>query len=156
MTPGRRTLNYQDFDAIHADVDRLVEGCATVGGWTLGQILHHLATVTNRVLATPVDGPHDTSQRVSPERRDEVLATGRLPGGIPLPAGLGQPEDVDPREGARLLREALAAMAAAPGPLAPHRVFGHLDRDGWRRLVCVHCAHHLSFATPNGGLTTIR
>ncbi|WP_337177044.1 DUF1569 domain-containing protein [Paludisphaera sp.] len=150
MTPGRRTLDYPDFDAINAEVARLVEGCSTAGAWSLGQILHHLASVTSRVLAAPVDGPHDTSLRVPPERRDEVLATGRLPEGIPLPAGLGQPEDIDPREGARLLREALAAMAAAPGPLAPHRVFGHLDRDQWLRLVRVHCAHHLSFATPTG------
>jgi hypothetical protein len=150
MTPGRRTLDYRDFEAIDADVARLVEGSTTAGAWTLGQILHHLASVTTRVLAAPVDGPHDTSLRVPPERRDEVLATGRLPEGIPLPAGLGQPEDVDPREGARLLHEALAAMASAAGPLAPHRVFGPLDRDQWLRLVCVHCAHHLSFATPTG------
>ena len=76
MTPGRRALDYASFDDIHADVRRLLEGCTTVGSWTLGQILDHLATVTDRVLAAPVDGPHDTSLRVPPERRDEVLASG--------------------------------------------------------------------------------
>ena len=151
MTPGRRRLVYEDFEAINADVERLLEGCTTVGRWTLGQICNHLATVTRRVLAAPVDGPHDTSLRVGEAQRDQVLSTGALPEGLPLPGGLGDPEDVDPREAARSLREVLQEMEKAPGPLAPHRIFGPLDMAQWRRLVCVHCAHHLSFAVPTNG-----
>ena len=151
MTPGRRTLSYQDFDAINADVERLLQGCSTVGTWSLGQICDHLATVTERALNLPPDGPHDTSLRVPDEKRAEVFATGRLPEGIPLPAALTPPTEVDAAQAAGRLRRALAAMGEATGPLAPHRLFGPLEMDQWRRLVCIHCAHHLSFAVPSGG-----
>lgn len=148
MTPGRRSLQFHNFDEINADVDRLLDGCSTVGNWSLGQICNHLATVTRRILNTPVDGPHDTSLRVSAEQRDRVLTTGVLPEGIALPGGLATPGEMDPREAARFLRQTLADFAATPGPLAPHRLFGPLSRDQWDRLVCIHCAHHLSFAIP--------
>ncbi|WP_165067460.1 DUF1569 domain-containing protein [Paludisphaera rhizosphaerae] len=148
MTSGRRSLQFRNFDEINDEVARLLEGCSTVGSWTLGQICNHLATVTRRILNAPVNGPHDTSLRVSEEQRDRVLSTGVLPEGISLPGGLAPPEDMDAREAARFLRQTLADFAAAPGPFAPHRLFGTLSRDQWNRLVCVHCAHHLSFAIP--------
>lgn len=151
MTPGRRPLQFQDFDAIQADVERLLQGHATVGGWTLGQILDHLATVARRVLQAPADAPHDLSLRVSDAQREQVFSTGVLPEGIPMPAGLGAPEDADPAQAAGRLRAALADLEASPGPAAPHRLFGPLDKDGWRRLTCIHCAHHLSFVVPVDG-----
>ncbi|WP_165251143.1 DUF1569 domain-containing protein [Paludisphaera soli] len=153
MTPGRRELHFQHFDEISADLDRLLKGHDSVGGWSLGQILDHLATVTRRTLEAPADSPQakDLSLRVSDAQRDQVFATGKLPEGIPLPGTLGAPEDCDPSEAADRLRAALADFEASPGPAAPHRLFGPLSKDQWRRLIGIHCAHHLSFAIPRDG-----
>ncbi|MDG3002160.1 DUF1569 domain-containing protein [Paludisphaera mucosa] len=151
MTPGRRPLNYGNFEEIDADLDRLLEGHETVGAWTLGQICHHLATVTQRVLAAPADATPDLSLRLSDEDRERIFATRSLPEGLPLARGMEAPDDVEPRRGAEMLREALAAMAAAPGPLAPHRLLGPLTMERWREVVCIHCGHHLSFAVPAEG-----
>ena len=35
-----------------------------------------------------------------------------------------------------------------PGPIAPHRLFGHLADADARKLNLIHCAHHLSYLTP--------
>jgi hypothetical protein len=43
MTPGRRTLSYGRFDRIMPDVERLLEGCTTVGNRSLAQICRHPA-----------------------------------------------------------------------------------------------------------------
>ncbi|AMV40514.1 DUF1569 domain-containing protein [Planctomyces sp. SH-PL62] len=153
MTPGRRTLQFQDFQEIHADVERLLKGHTKLGAWSLSQVCDHLAATTRRAVETPADAPQDLSLRVGDARRDQVLTSGILPEGIPMPAGAAAPEDGDPREAAGRLREALAALEASPGPAAPHRLFGPLTKDQWRRLACIHCAHHLSFIIPADGGT---
>ena len=61
------------------------------------------------------------------------------------------PADLDEREEAENLRQAIAHFRASPGPVIPHRIFGPLTRDEWHRLQLIHLAHHLSFAVPKEG-----
>jgi hypothetical protein len=43
----RRELTFASLDDVMPDVERLLAGHVTVGRWTLGQILNHLATATH-------------------------------------------------------------------------------------------------------------
>ena len=152
MTPGRRTLRFESIDEIMPEVERLRRGCTTVGAWSLAHICGHLASVIEGTLRAPAPAPGapPPATLFSPEKRDEVFASGVLPEGLPMPPHLesfrpgGEPEE------AERLRAALDAFRASPGPVAIHRYFGTLSKDQWARLHCVHCAHHLSFAIPAG------
>jgi hypothetical protein len=149
MTPGRRTLRFDRLDDIMADVDRLLEGHATVGRWSLAQICRHLATVMRRVVELPASTPHDASRWLGEEQKRQFFETGLAPEGIPTSAPVPAEEALDEREEAEGLRRAIAAYRAAPGPVVPHVLFGFLTRQEWDRFHCIHAAHHLSFAVPS-------
>lgn len=149
MTPGRRTLAFQSFDEVMPDVERLLEGHATVGSWSLAQICKHLATVLRRVVDLPASTPSDPSQWVSAEEKRKVFESGQIPEGLPMPAEQLPAEAGTAEQEAEGLRQALAHFQASPGPVIPHRLFGPLTRAEWERLQRIHLAHHLSFAIPN-------
>lgn len=152
MNPKRRPLQFEDFDAITADVERLLAGHETVGAWTLGQICDHLATVTRALVDRPATPRPDPALRLPEDQKREIFATGRLPEGLPMPATLATPDAVPADEGAARLRAALEYYRASPtGPVAEHRLFGPLGKAEWDRLVRIHSAHHLSFAVPAAG-----
>lgn len=148
MTPGRRTLHFQDLDDIMPDVDRLLDGHTTVGNWSLAQICRHLATVMRRVVDLPASTPHDSSQWVGEEQKRQVFDSGMLPEGLATPPQVLPADTHGDREEAEGLRQAIAHYRASPGPVIPHRLFGPLSKDEWDRLQLIHFAHHLSFAVP--------
>ena len=151
MTPGRRDLRFASFDEVMPDVERLLEGHATVGTWGLGGICRHLATVLRRVVDLPASTPSDPSQWLGEGAKREAFESGKIPEGLPGPPELMPPAGLDGREEAEWLRRAIAHFLASPGPAIPHRLFGPLTRDEWHRLQLIHLAHHLSFAIPDAG-----
>ena len=148
MNPGRRPLAYQSLDEVMPDVERLLQGHATVGQWSLAQVCRHLSTVMRRVVDMPATTPHDPSQWVGEDRKQEVFASGQLPEGIPGPPEIMPGEPLSASEEAESLRAAIAYYRQSPGPAIPHRVFGPLTREEWDRLQLIHTAHHLSFVVP--------
>ena len=144
---GRRDLRLASFNEVMPEVAGLLDGHETVGNWTLGQILNHLAGA----LRMSVDGidfraPWILRKTVAPFARRHVFKTGRIRDGIKLPeAALPRP-GLDARAEAEGLREALEYYAAATGPMADHPFFGPMSRADWDRLHLIHIAHHLSFA----------
>src|SRR5215471_15453585 len=116
MTPGRRTLRFQELDDIMPDVDRLLDGHTTVGNWSLAQICRHLATVMRRVVDLPASTPHDPSRWVGEERKRRFLESGLVPEGIPTSPTLLPVETLNEREEAEGLRRAIAYYPASPGP----------------------------------------
>ena len=146
MTPGRRTLRYNNLDEIMADVDRLVAGHTTVGHWSLAQICRHLATIMRLTADLPASTPHDASRRVGEEQKRQFFESGAVPEGIPTSPWLLPGEVLDEHEEAEVLRQAIAHYLASPGPVVPHVLFGPLTRSEWDRFHCIHAAHHLSFA----------
>jgi hypothetical protein len=148
MTPGRRTLRFQDLEDIMPDVDRLLDGHTTVGNWSLAQICRHLATVMRRVVDLPTSTPHDASRWVGEERKRAFFESSVVPEGIPTSPRLLPAEALDEHEEAEGLRQAIAHYQASPGTVVPHVLFGFLTREEWDRFHCIHAAHHLSFAVP--------
>lgn len=148
MTSGRRALRYASFDEVMPDVERLLEGHATVGNWSLAQACRHLASVLRRVVDLPASTPQDPSQWLGEEKKREMLESGLIPEGTPGPTEVIPGETLGEREEAEGLRQAIAYYRASPGPVIPHRRFGPLTREEWDRFQLIHLAHHLSFAIP--------
>lgn len=148
MTPGRRTLSFNNLDEVMPDVERLLEGHTTVGTWTLAQICRHLATVMRRVVDLPASTPQDPSLWVGEERKRQVLESGTIPEGLPGPPEVLPVETLGEREEAEGLRQAIAHYKASSGPVIAHRFFGPLSKPEWDRLQLIHVAHHLSFVVP--------
>jgi hypothetical protein len=146
----RRTLQFENLGQVAQEVERLRrDGYARAGNWGLAQVCEHLALALEATMAGfPRPFPWWVRRLVGPGLRAWVLGTGRLPAGLPVPAGVAPP--AAPEEGAavRHLREALERFARFDGPLAPHPAFGRLSRRQWERLNLIHCAHHLSFLLP--------
>src|SRR4051794_229612 len=106
MTPGRRTLRYEGLDDIMADVDRLLDGHATVGRWTLAQICRHLADA----MRWSVDVPESTSTTHDPSRwfgeraKRRFFESGRVPERLPTMPSLLPKGVLDEREETEGLR----------------------------------------------------
>jgi hypothetical protein len=144
----RRTLRYDSFDEVMADVERLLEGHMTVGHWTLAQICNHLAVMLRRHVDLPASTAFDTADRVSEEQRRKVFEAGILPEGVSPPPGMLPDLVGSDHEEAEGLRQAIAYYLASPGPAITHRILGPLTKEEWDRFELIHMAHHLSFAVP--------
>jgi hypothetical protein len=142
----RRTLDFGSLDEVLAEVDRLLAGHRTVGRWTLGQILYHLATA---IRVTCRGRPVPEARPVSDEVRERFFRLRRFPEGLEAPhPRLVPPVDADARTEAEALRQAIARWAAAPGPFSAHPLLGPMNKVEWTQFHCIHCAHHLGFAIP--------
>lgn len=148
MTPGRRTLRYDNLDEIMPDVERLLKGYTTVGRWSVGQMCRHLAAIMRASVDLPASTQFDPSLRVDADRKRVILETGSIPEGLATGQPFDPPGGLDDREEAEGLRSAIAYYAASPGPALAHPLLGPLSRQEWDRMHCHHAAHHLSFAIP--------
>ncbi len=149
---GRRSIAFDSLDRVMPEVDRLRAGHAASGRWTLGQILHHLASSIKLI----VEGDHPLAGPIDPEmarrfeiRRRRFLSSGRFLDGvaIPLPS-LVPPFDADAGAGSESLRSALARFRESDGPFPSHPVFGPMSKDDWDAFHRLHCAHHLGVVRP--------
>ena len=150
--PERRHLSFDGIDGVMPEVDQLLSGYETVGRWSLGQILRHLAVAVRlstegRQDAEPVDGPD--RRRVY---RRLFFRAGRFPDDIDPPlAILIPPDDCEVEQEAEALRDAFDRFKAHDGPFSPHPTLGALDKAEWSRFHAMHCAHHLGYASPRSG-----
>lgn len=143
----RRGLSYENEEAVINDIQRLRSGYAKAGNWTLAQVCDHLDRGTKARMAP---GPHEPTTPEQAARKsmvEQILATGELPDGIQAPDFMQPPADCGDEAIDRLIAR-LREFARFTGPIAPHRLFGHLPEQQIRRLNLIHCARHLSFLTP--------
>lgn len=149
----RRELAFDSLDDVMADVDRLLDGHATLGQWSLGQILWHLATAIRLSIEGIDEEPPDpVPQRTARIVRLRMFRSDRFPEGAEVPlAALSPPPGLDARTEAEALREAIARFVAAPGPLAAHPLLGEMTKEEWEHFHRIHCGHHLGFAVAQGG-----
>ena len=149
---GRRTVEYAALDEFLADATSLAEsGCRTLGNWSYGQILHHLA----EAMRSSIDGfdfkaAWPIRVFIAPLIKNSVLSR-------PMRAGFKLPKRADPYlppEDASVeesLDQARAAVdrLAHEDPRAEHPVFGKLAREEWMALHLRHAELHMSFVVPD-------
>lgn len=148
---GRRTVRYESPDELLADAEVLVAGnTQTVGNWSLGQILRHLASnITCSIDGYPSQLPWVVRfpLRLLFKRR---FLNRTLPAGFQFPKKFSsalEPGEVEAADALQELREALRRLQSEERR-RPHPVLGKLTREEWDRLHCRHAELHMSFAVP--------
>lgn len=143
----RRTLHFKTEDDVIADVRNLRKGYTQAGHWTLPQVCWHLNVgVQARMKAGPFP-PNTPEQDARKPQILQVLASGQIPNGIVAPPAAVPPADA----GDQAIDDLIASLRqfkTFPGPIPPHRLFGHLNDADARKLNLIHCAHHLSYLSP--------
>jgi Protein of unknown function (DUF1569) len=152
MMDGRRTLAFANLTEVMPEVDRLLAGHRTVGQWSLGQICNHLSTgIIGSVDGFPVRLPWVVRKLIGPLIVRRILKEGRMREGVKLPEKFVPRPGLDARAEAETLRAAIRLFGTHTGPHADHPLTGPLPHETWERLHCIHCAHHLGFASPETG-----
>lgn len=145
----RRQVAIDSLDRVMPDVDRLVQGHETVGKWSLGQVCNHLsATFVMSMEGFGVAVPWPIRVTLGQVIWRKVLRERKMRAGLKVPERFLPRPGLDDRAEVEALRAAIQAYDRYTGPMAPHPMFGAIGRDGWNRLHCIHCAHHLSFVLP--------
>jgi hypothetical protein len=148
---GRRKLAFRSLEDVLAEAERLARDPArTLGNWSIGQILDHLAAwMEFSIDGVPARVPWLVRLFARPFR-SWVLRR-------PMPAGFRWPEETAKRvcpqrpvsveEGLEHLRRAVGRLRAE-SRRAPSPLLGKLTPDQWEQLHLRHAEHHLSFVVP--------
>ena len=143
----RQELRFNSEDDVVADVNRLRRGYVRAGAWSLPQICCHLdKSMQYRMRPGPFE-PTTPEQAARRDQLQQILSTGRLPDGQTAPDTMMPPADCG-EDAIDAFLARLEQFRNFPGPIAPHRLFGHLSDADARKLNLFHCAHHLSYLTP--------
>jgi hypothetical protein len=148
MTP--RDLEFKDFDAVRAELDRLhLNGYDKAGAWDLAQICDHL----NYFMTGSLDGhqfkvPWIFKALLGRIVLRRILTNRKMKRGVftpqkPLPeAGGDEAAAVDK------FKNTITRFDAHKGEFIDSPFFGHLTPDQWRDLHLTHAGHHLGYLIP--------
>jgi hypothetical protein len=146
---ARRKLNYQSFDELLADADRLSSGnVKMLGNWSPGQIFQHLANSFNGA----IDGFPDAFPwfiRAMGRIFKKKLIAGPMPAGFKMPDKLAKavmPEPTSTEVGLANLHAAVSRLRQEPRRAA-HPVFGEVTNEEWNSMHLKHASLHMSFLT---------
>jgi hypothetical protein len=146
----RAVVRFKDEDEVIADVQRLRNGYAQAGSWSLPRMAWHLNQATQARMKPGPHAPDTPEQTARKPLMQQVLAmNGYLPNGIMAPDPMQPPANV-PESTIDDLIASLKQLKAYKGEIAPHRLFGHIPDAEARKLNLIHCAHHLSYLVPTG------
>lgn len=146
----RRTVDYSTLEEVRLDAEAIAAGpYTTVGAWTYGQILDHLA----KAIHASIDGfPFKAPlymRLAAPLVKNSVL-TKRMQPGWKLPKSADSylpPSDVTVEDALDRLVKGIDRLDTA-NPEAAHPVFGKLAREEWIQLHLRHAELHMSFVVP--------
>lgn len=148
---GRRTVRFNNYDDILADIEQLqARGYRQLGNWSLGQMAKHIGEGMRMSL--------DDFQIRQPWIVKFVARNFLLKSALrgPLKPGFKLPKKAAPKlifgatdddEGVAHLRQVIARMKKET-PHREHAFFGPLSPEQWRQLSLRHSELHLSFLLP--------
>jgi len=155
---GYRTLSFQTYDELRAELDRLESAHRTgtiraLGNWSPGQVFHHVGTFMKYTFdGFPFNAPFFV--KIVGRAMKPFLDKWKLkPGAIKLPPAAAEhlvPDDsVTFEEGLGLLRAQIGRIDAGDRMDKPSPLFGHLGHERWMRMHLDHAAMHLGFLVPH-------
>lgn len=141
---GRRTVHYDSFDDLLADARELTEQYVhTIGNWSLGQILAHLAQSQNYSIDGfdfRLPGPIRLIVRLFMKRN---FLRRRIPAGLKSPARMA-PQETTAAAGLAALEAAVQRQRQEPRN-ADHPALGRLSPEEWDQFHLRHAEMHMSF-----------
>ncbi len=149
---GRRSVTYNSYDDLAADLDSLLSGeIEMVGNWSLAQICYHLAAALNGCIdGTSFRAPWPMRVMGKLFMKNKFLNQA-LPAGFQIPASatkqFAPDASVDLQEQADALRQAIERVKSDK-TRARHPFFDQLTTDEWDRFNLRHAEMHMSFAKP--------
>ena len=154
--PTRRELRFDTLDDARRDVRHLLAvGYDKAGRWSLGQSCYHLAVWVRYPLggfpALPVwQRPLAWAIRntVAPAYTRRVMASGKVPAGIPAPLDTAPPATFADPDGVGQYETELDRLRDFKGVPHSSPLLGPMSNAELKTLSCVHAAHHLSFLVP--------
>ena len=155
MPAERRSLRFDDWDDVLAEVEALRAGGYETAGWgtlTLGQACVHLASV----LETAVDG---TSEGLPGPLRwilkklflKSMLAHKPSNVRAKTAKSFEPPQQISDEEGIERMRQVIDKFENHQGDYEPHLLFGKLSREEWKHQQLWHFEHHLGLLVPKAG-----
>ncbi len=157
MHGQRRSIAFGNLDEVAADIRNLqVSGYSAHGNWNLSQACGHL----NDWMRFPMDGyPRSAApiramlwlMKVTVGRKQlkRILTEGFSARTPTMPQTVHAVDAKTDAAAVEQLVETINRFKDFDGPLAVSPVFGELTPDEAVQLQLRHCAHHLSFLTPN-------
>ncbi|MBL8849394.1 MAG: DUF1569 domain-containing protein [Planctomycetaceae bacterium] len=149
-TPQRRQLRFHTLDDIVDDARAIVNAPhATLGQWSAGQILDHLAAG----IECAFDGygfraPLLIRLLVRPFRNGVLVKPMRAGFRLPKRGAILLPKDTVDTQQALARLERCTERLKAENPTQPHPVLGYLSAPDYRLLHLRHSELHLSFIVP--------
>jgi hypothetical protein len=148
---GRRQVRYDSYQDLLNDAERLgASEVRSLGNWSLGQILAHLA----RSMELSIDGAEFRApwlvQIAAKLFYRQRFISGPMTPGIRLPYQAEQalvPEELSVQSALGELRRAVMRLEHETDR-APHPVFGELSLDEWDSFHLRHAELHMSFLVP--------
>lgn len=147
---GRRQVHYGSYADLLADAEQLAKTkVKTLGNWSYGQILKHVAQSTD----SSIDGSGFALP--APIRWVFTLLMKRKYLTQPIPAGFKapkqfQPPEVSVEDSLADLRKAIARQNTEE-KRAMHPAFGKISKDEWTQFNLRHAEMHMSFIVPEAG-----
>lgn len=148
---GRRQIRYESYQDLLAEVEQLLGGdVRTLGNWSLGQVLKHVA----ETMHTSIDGaPYRAGilrRATGPFLLRDQFLNGAMSPGFQLPQSASEaliPGPTTGEVGLAALRRALYRLRAETDRAA-HPVIGRLSIEEWDRCHLRHAELHMSFIQP--------
>lgn len=150
-THSRRTVRYSTLDEFLTDAEEIISRPhRTVGEWTTGQILEHLARTMNASIdGFGVKAPWLIRVTIGAYLKNSALIRPMKPG-VKLPKKAARfipAPDVNEEEALAACRSAVDRFDNED-PVAPHPMFGAMAREEWIQLHLRHSEMHMSFIVP--------
>lgn len=153
-TTDRRPLRFDAIDQVLADADALADAesrgeLQSLGAWTLGQALNHLAAWVDFAYdGYPFQVPAFIRLLAKPMKKRAL--TKPLKPGMRLPktpCGTLATEAIPTAEALPRFRQSFNRLASE-APTQPHPIFGPLTHEEWIQTHLRHAELHLSFQAP--------
>ena len=146
--PNRRSVRYSSLSELLSDAEKLAASdVRTLGNWSYGQILRHLAMSINSSIdgtGFMLPGPARWLMRLMMKKR---FLTQPIPAGFRSVATFIPPE-TSVEDGLAALRVAIERQLQESNR-ALHPAFGKLSNAEWDAFNLRHSEMHMSFVEPN-------
>lgn len=145
----RRDVHYKSMDQLLEDAEQMVAGSSrTLGNWSLGQILEHLAITFNKSIdGFPALAPWPLRIMIRLTMKQKFL-TQPFPAGFQISKKMESvlPKENDATKSLNELRTAIERLKHE-SPQALNPGLGRLNVDEWNAFHLRHAELHMSFVT---------